>query len=50
MTPIMIIEPIFQLIPKIKLNPAPVPDIFPIVKNKQDKKVVIPTMIAATGP
>ena len=46
----MIREPNFQFIPNIKFIPAPVPDIFPIVKKRQERKTATPTIPAATGP
>ena len=46
----MIPEPIFQLIPVIRFIPAPVPEIFPIVKKRQDKNTATLTIPDATGP
>ena len=40
---IIIIAPIFQFKLNNNWNPAPVPEILPIVKNIHDKKVANPT-------
>lgn len=46
----MITEPTFQFRPKIRFMPAPVPEMLPMVKNKQAIKVATDTIPEATGP
>ena len=46
----MMAEPIFQSMPKIRFMPAPVPEILPIVKNRQERNTATLTMPEATGP
>ena len=43
----MIRAPSFQLMPKIRFMPAPLPEILPKVKNRQEKNRQIPTKAAA---
>ena len=49
-TAIMMAEPIFQSRPKMRFIPAPVPEMLPIVKNRQERNMAQPTMPEATGP
>ena len=46
----MMTEPSFQLMPKIRFMPAPVPEMLPMVKNRQARKTAQPTTVEATGP
>ena len=46
----MIRAPSFQLMPKIRFMPAPVPDTFPRVKNRHDRNSAIPQNPAAAPP
>ena len=49
-TAIMMTEPIFQSMPKMRFIPAPVPEMLPIVKNRQERNMAQPTTPEATGP
>ena len=49
-TAIMIREPSFQLMPKIRFMPAPVPEILPMVKNRQARNSAAPTTPAPNLP
>ena len=42
--------PTFQLMPKMRFIPAPLPEILPKVKKRQEKKRQIPTKAAAPFP
>ena len=47
---IMMAEPIFQLMPNRSSMPAPVPEMLPMVKNRQARNRAMPTMGAPTLP
>lgn len=46
----MIRAPAFQLMPKIRFMPAPLPEIFPKVKNRHARNRQTPTKAAAPLP